>query len=117
MDQGDTAGLIFGILTIAGGAALAYRYTLSAKAAERMAEANRNYVPPVEKPMTPRRALIYNGPLFVARFAAAAVTGFEVLWILAIVMGAVEAYVVYKALQRDRARGGTRTPTSEDTGT
>lgn len=111
------AALAFGVVVIFGGAALAYRYTLSPKAAGRMAEANRKYVPPVDKPLTPRRALFTYGPLVAARVAAAVLTGSEVVWGFAIVTTVVEALLLRTALERGRARGGTRTPTSEDTGT
>lgn len=108
MSGGEIAALAFGIVVIFGSAALAYRYTLSPKAADRMAEANRKYVPHVEQPLTPRRALFTYGPLVAGRVALAVVTDSGLVWAFAFAATVVEAFALRAAIERGREEAGTR---------
>ena len=122
MTTEEAAVFAFGMLVMFAGSVWAYRYTISPKAPERMAEANRRYVPASEKPRDWRRAAIVYAALWLVRIASVVVAGSPFLLVLWTAVGVGEAVVVYKAWRQERrgdlgARGGTRTPTSEDTGT
>lgn len=117
------AVLAIGLLVIVGGWALAYRYTISPKAGERMAEANRRYSPPARMtdPIAWRDFAIVWVAWSVFRLVAHVVS-----WPPALAVAALGVLGVHVLIRRDKskragddggARGGTRTPTSGDTGT
>ena len=109
--------MVLGVAAIVASVGAAYRYTISPKAADRMAEANRKYVPPVEKTLTPRQALLFYGSMFVVEVGAAFVLESVILAVFAVASAVLHAFSYRSSVERARARGGTRTPTSEYTGT
>ena len=96
------AALGFGIVVIFGGAALAHRYTISPKAADRMAEANRRYVPPVEKNLTPRQAAALYGSLFVVELGVALFLESVTLAVVAAGTAVFHAVAYRKAAEQSR---------------
>lgn len=69
--SGEEIAFSFGLFVILGSAALLYRYTLSRKAAERAAEANRKYKPrgADADPLTLRQLVVLWGSGSVVRLA------------------------------------------------
>lgn len=96
------AALAFGVAAMVAGVGVAYRYTISPKAADRMAEANRRYVPPKEKNLTPRQAAALYGSLFVVELGVALFLESVTLAVVAAGTAAFHAIAYRRASEQHR---------------